>query len=691
MRPLPVPVWKPAPFLRLLPLFCAGIIWQQYFPAGSRMICLLAFIFSGLVFAFRLLPAYYQFRLSSWRGIPLLSLVFLSGIMAVFFRDIRNQDNWLGREWKDGDGIVCRLDDPLQEKEKRFRGEASVQYLIRKDSLIKTCGRIYIYFPKHDSVALPDYGSHFIIRGNMRPVAGPANPGDFDFARYASFRNIFHLIYLKSGDWKILRNNSAHPFWVFLNDMRISIINTLQQFIGKGSAEAGVAEALLIGYKQDLDKDLVKVYSDTGVVHIIAISGLHLGLIYWMLQKLFVLIRLHRYKILSGLLQIIFLWTFSLLTGGSASVLRSAVMFSFIIAGTMMGRSASVYNSLAVSAFFLLCYDPLLLWDAGFQLSHLAVLGLVVIQQPLYRSVYLKNKWLDKIWALSAVTLAAQVFTLPACLYYFRQFPVYFLITNLLVVPFSTLILFAGLLLLIISPITGVADFLGIGLKYSIQWMNGFVEWMNDWPGGIIKDLHQDIIGICLLYMFIAFACRLLLFKEKKSFFASLMVCVLMSIHSLINEIQIRSRHQMILYRTQTGTVIDFVNGRNYFSWFSVVTMDSDPSVLQSRYVSQIKNPIGSISMDSISMVRYKNRMIIMIDSLSLPRPLENDGSPQWLILRNNPKISIKILKKFYNPEMLVFDASCKLWKIEKWQKECEKLHLQSHSIPHRGAWVLED
>ena len=194
----------------------------------------------------------------------------------------------------------------------------------------------------------------------------------------------------------------------------------------KGDKELGLAEALLIGYKDDLDKTLVQSYTNTGVVHIIAISGLHLGLIYWLLVQLLKPLQRRKYmKWLRPVIIILGLWLFSLLAGAQPSILRSAVMFTCIVIGETIAKKTSIYNSLALSAFGLLCWNPYWLWDVGFQLSYSAVLSIIIFMRPVYNLLYVKNKILDFFWKINAVTIAAQILTLPLSIYHFHQFPVY--------------------------------------------------------------------------------------------------------------------------------------------------------------------------------------------------------------------------------------------------------------------------
>lgn len=233
----------------------------------------------------------------------------------------------------------------------------------------------------------------------------------------------------------------------------------------------GIAEALLIGHTNDLDKDLVQAYSNTGVVHIIAISGMHLALIYGLLVWLFARIPLvNKSKIAQVVLILCCLWLFSLLTGAASSVLRSAVMFTFIAVGKNLSKQSSIYNSLAASAFVMLCYNPYFLWDVGFQLSYLAVIGIIIFQKSIYKWVYIKNKWVNKIWQLMAVSLPAQVLTFPVCIYYFHQFPNLFLITNIIAVPLSGVILFAEIGLVAFSWVPLLGNYLDkiVGWGYGV-------------------------------------------------------------------------------------------------------------------------------------------------------------------------------------------------------------------------------
>ncbi|HUQ67559.1 MAG TPA: ComEC/Rec2 family competence protein, partial [Flavitalea sp.] len=268
----------------------------------------------------------------------------------------------------------------------------------------------------------------------------------------------------------------------------------------------------MIGYKNDLDKTLIQSYSNTGVVHVVAISGLHLGLIYSILN---IICSSFKRKLLRPVIILTGLWLFTLLAGASPSVLRSAMMFSTIVVGDELSKKSSVLNNLAISAFILLCYDPFWLWDLGFILSYGALLSIVLFMKRVYNLYLSENKICDTIWKVNAVTISAQILTLPVLIYYFNQFPNLFIITNFIAIPLSGIVLIGEILLCSIYFIEPVARYCGKLLTIIIKLMNGVVEYINHLSFSSTRDIHINFLQVVLLYVFIAFCANWLAYKHK--------------------------------------------------------------------------------------------------------------------------------------------------------------------------------
>jgi competence protein ComEC len=272
----------------------------------------------------------------------------------------------------------------------------------------------------------------------------------------------------------------------------------------------------MVGFTDDLDPMLLKSYADSGTIHIIAISGLHLALICQILQLTLQKIGSKKCgRWIKLILIISCLWGYSFLSGASPSVIRAAGMFSLVLFAKIILRETNIYNTLASSAFLLLCFDPYWIFDTGFQLSYAAVLSLGLFSKPVRNLISLQNKILAVFWDATSVSIAAQILTTPICIYYFHRFPSYFLIANLLAVPLSSFILVAGILLCICAFIQPLAQVLGWILGYLISFLNGFIRHISSLPGAAIGDLSFSLPQLIFVYFTIFCFYRFLILKEK--------------------------------------------------------------------------------------------------------------------------------------------------------------------------------
>jgi len=452
-----------------------GIIlqWQFQFPAKLSWFVFSFFVL--LLFTGFLLQGFARFRWNALSGVA-VAFVFLSlGSLLTWYKDVRHNSAWFGNYYNEPGLISVRLTESPAEKTNSYRSIANVTSVEVEGRTISTTGYLVVYFQKDSFVAGLEEGSQIVFSKPLQEIKNAGNPGGFDFKRHSIFQGITHQIYLKPGEFVVLSEKNKNVLANILDLIRKKTLNTLRKNI-PGEKESGLAEALLIGYKNDLDKDLVQSYTNTGVVHIIAISGMHLALIYWLLSQICRPLKNRRgLKWIFPLLVISGLWLFSLIAGAQASVVRSAVMFTCIVLGESISKKSSIYNTLAVSAFILLCHDPFWLWDVGFQLSYAAVLSIVIFMKPIYNWFYIKNKTLDFIWKLNAVSLSAQLLTTPFSIYHFHQFPNFFLLTNFVAVPLSSIIVLGEIFLCAISFIPFLASMAGKILSWFIWLMNSYI------------------------------------------------------------------------------------------------------------------------------------------------------------------------------------------------------------------------
>jgi competence protein ComEC len=499
-----IPYWKDAPFIRIIIPFIIGIACSYYLELAAKTCLTLTVLCLAVVVAYMCLKLEYKFRFRYIFGIVINLFVFCSG---AYIAALKNPYKNAGSITVNTTTIcepfyIVSLKEPLTEKKSSWKALCAVECIQSRDTIIETQTDLLLYIKKDSNALLPRYGDKIAFRETPEPIRNFAKNSGFDYERYSALNNIHYQVFIKPSEIVFLSSTTATAVNDFLFKTQDWILSALRRYL-HGVKETGLAEALLIGYKNDLDRSLIQSYSNTGVVHVVAISGLHLGLVYAILNMI---CKPFKRKLLRPAIILTGLWMFSLLVGGSPSVLRSAVMFSSLIIGETVSRKSSVINNLSVSAFFLLCYDPFWLWDLGFILSYSALLSIVLFMKPLYNMYVSENIIIDTVWKLNAVTISAQVLTLPVLIYMFGQFPNLFIITNFIAIPLSSIILVGEIVLCAAQFAAPLAGLCGWLLTKLIKLMNSIVEYIDRLPYATTKNIHINLAQVVLLYVFIGFA-----------------------------------------------------------------------------------------------------------------------------------------------------------------------------------------
>jgi competence protein ComEC len=689
---LPVYFWKRTPFIRLIIPLLAGILIQFTFTLGFFPLLAIVGFIALLLFAFYLTPFYAKYTFRWVPGVAINLALIVAGALLVYKQDISNKQNWIGNYNTDTVPLLITLQEPLVEKAKTFKAEASVEAVMIDNEWKEATGKILVYFSK-DNILKLDYGSQVILYKPLQEIKNSGNPGSFDYRKYNAFKGVFHQVFLKANEYVVTNTTNENEIKKWLFGVRFWVIQKLKKYI-KGEREAAVAEALLIGYRDDLDKDLVQAYSNTGVVHIIAISGLHLGMIYMALVWLMTPFKRKKWiRWIRPLVILTVLWVFTLLAGGVPSILRSAVMFSFIVLGETLNRKSSIYNTLASSAFVMLCINPYYLFDIGFQLSYAAVVSIIAFQKTIYNWAYIQNKILNFFWKLTSVTLAAQILTVPIIFYAFHQFPTMFILTNIVVVPLSSGILFGELILVICSAIPVLAQFVGTITSSLLAIMNGFIERINRFPYAVYDGIQNSLVETIFLYLFIIAISYWLMNKTKAALsFAIAAMCMLIAIASIDNYKK-RQQKKLIVYNIQQHTAIDFIAGKQYVFF-------GDSALVHDGYLNNFNlKPSRTLHKVGVAdnledlfitkpFIQFMSKRILVIDR-SYKFQTATKIPVDVIIVSHNPRLYISDVASVFDCKQYVFDASNSTWKIGQWKKDCDSLHLRNYSTPDNGAYIL--
>ena len=490
------PWWNVFPFVRLLLPFIAGIYFQlAYQPAAIGSIAAIALIITAIL---KKAPIYLRFRLRFITGLSFHVILFAFGSFAVFVHDIRNSPQWFASHPYE-QLLAVSISEPRSGKT-GYHIDASIVKRRQKNTWYNTAGIVRLRITDNKKTIFK--GS--VLRFTRPPKPAENRPGSpFDYRAYLANRNIYHQLSINSADLEILHAETAPRSTI--TRLRNAILSILDKAFPI-SSERALAQALLIGERAELDKTLVQAYSDTGVIHVIAVSGLHLGLIYGMLIMVLKPFTGKRQgKLLVNVSVAIALWIFTLICGASPSVVRSAVMFTSLLVGDSIGSENNTGNALASSAFLLLCYDPFLIRDVGFQLSYAAVASLLLYNRSVASIYHTENGLLANVWSSISTSISAQILTTPLILVHFHQFPIVFILSNLVAVPISGLILLFLILLCLLNTVPMLSMMIIKASSLLIGFMNQQVTRLASLPFSTWKNIAYTTQDMVLMYLSILF------------------------------------------------------------------------------------------------------------------------------------------------------------------------------------------
>src|ERR1700761_4052590 len=491
------------PFVVLIVPFLLGIGLGLSLLAGANLTALTICFFAISVIFILLNLTYTRFKVYNFRwlgGVFMSLILFLVGwINAITCNELNNKNHFANAN---AQYLVIKINSEPILKNGLLRFTANVEQSIYQNTKTNTSGTLLIAI-KDSAAKKLYYGDELLIRAKYTPIDPPFNPAEFNYKKYLANQNVYYQSFLYPKQYVVLATNAGNPVVAYSLRLRQRFIEKFKRNMHDTAAVA-VASTLILGYKADLSDDVMQAYSKTGTIHVLSVSGAHVAIIYILLGWALGFLERYKYgKLIKAVLIITLIWYYSLLSGFSPAVCRAAVMISMIIIGKTYSRYINTLNVLAISAFALLLYNPLFIADVGFQLSYLAVCGLVIFQPIVYKWFAFKNNWADKLWALCSVSIAAQVITFPLSAFYFHQFPVYFLFSNLFIIIPTAVIMYAGIIYLALPQIPYISKFAALVLEKSILLMNKGLTIIENLPWASYGKIWLTIPEYLLLYIII--------------------------------------------------------------------------------------------------------------------------------------------------------------------------------------------
>ncbi|SFC21038.1 competence protein ComEC [Parapedobacter composti] len=544
------------------------------------------------------------------------------------------------------------------------------------------------------------YGDELIVPATYRQVPPPYNPGEIDYRSFLANRNCWHQAYIPLHEVQKIGKDKGLALRAYALSVRQQMVAKFSRYIRDRDA-LSIASTLILGYRAELREELLQAFSNTGTIHVLSVSGMHVIIVYWLFSRLFWWMdRGTALRVAKLMVLLLAVWGYALLTGFSPSVLRAATMASFVIAGATFRRQSRIYNSIAASAFFLLLYHPKFIAYIGFQLSYLAVLGIVFLYAFFRQAVPSGNRFTKPVLAYASVSTAAQAGAGPLAAYHFHHFPLYFLPANLLVVLPVSAIMYLGFVLLAI-PYVPFASVIAVVLEQLILAVNRALHVIEGWPGSVVNGIWVPWWELPLMYgLLVAFVLAMNLRSKRWAVCAG--VCmVLWTLSSFMSWFSQHDRDEMVVFNVQGDIAIGLIGQRN--AWlYSNLAYPDDRKVnysVRPKLTAHVPEkavrfiPYGSSYGDgrvyvSGPVIQFGGRCMMIYDGRE---SFTGHLAVDILLFRNNPSIALESLTKMVSCRRLVLDGSNNDVTIARLKAEAEAMDIPVYVLKNNFAYVWDE
>ncbi|SDF70869.1 competence protein ComEC [Pedobacter terrae] len=685
-------------FVRILFPFILGICIFYFFPALAYIQWLTITLSVILLILLFLNITYKKFNIYRYKGsigILTYTLFFNLGSLFCLLNNESLNQNYFAKTRCDY--LKVWVNNEPQQNGNILRFKANVVAGYQKDKQINLSGQILLTVRLDSLKPIKlKYGDEMMISVRYTAVEPPYNPAEFDFKAWLASQNIYHQGFIDQNHIVNTKNNIGNPLIKMALNIREKQVTKYRSLIKSDEAFA-VASTLILGYRADLSKETLSAYSKTGTIHALSVSGAHVAIIYVVLDfMLFFLNKNRTLKIVKLLLICTLIWGYALLTGLSPSVVRSAIMISILITAKVLSKKTNSYNTLAFSAFCQLVYNPFLIWDVGFQLSYLAVFGLIYLQPKIYRLFYIEHNWIDKLWSFTSMSLAAQTVTFPLSIYYFHQFPLYFLFANLFITIPLILMMYLGIGVLIPS-----FGFLAPIFEWIINFTNAVLNWIANLPYASVSSIWVNEPEFILLSFSLGMFIYALTKFNKALLFSALFLFICYHLLILRDDLKAFHQRKIIFFSLRKNYAAAFINGKE-------AVLVSDLTTEDKNYTFSVEPALSQLQVDKIHLISLKkdtvlghfasknnqivffHYKILLADENLNNKKINGKATFSSIWLSGNTKINLAKIQPDIKYKAAIIDATNKDYLIQILKKEIENNNLDVHILKKNKAYLVQ-
>lgn len=678
--------WETVPFFRLLVPLIAGIIAYPYIAKYVQhpvyMGILLLLSIAGYTFS-----SFARQQKASDRYAVFICMhlsILLASWLICYYNDVRNTADWFGHTTATTDGYVATIKESPEEKEKTWKLEVDVTHAIAQGRTNPTTGKALVYVYKYNAPALRE-GDKIIIPNNWQEITNSGNPYEFDYAGYIARHNIYYRAFV-SGDEVTIHKKATPERLNIAKRIHLWSVRQLEWHI-TDKTTLGLLKAILTGNKDTTNDTLTNAYANTGIVHIMAISGAHISVFFLLVAVLLIWVKHKRYRWVKYIAALPLIWLYVMVAGAPTSAIRAATMFSLLGIGFALQKSPNGVNQLLATAFILLCLNPYWLYDVGFQLSFTAVLSIFLFYKWVYRWYNPVNKVARALWSAIAVSIAAEILVAPLVVYYFHLFPLQFIIANVLAYMFMSVLLIGGLVLIAVSSFTPIAHFIADILTTVTTWFNSTIYYLQDLNFDSFHRLTLNEIQLISVYICIAGVAVFLIKKHKQALYIGLSFCCIFLISSCAIEWQALHQQKFIVYNNTDGAYIELITGKKSTVLYNTGT----PSQNTERYVlspAHINMHVKDMSdtNSNFNIFRLKGKTIFIMSQPVKDTTIQAD----YVVLTKSKGVDITTIKEVFNNPEIILSSGISKSRAETWVAETNAVKLKVYDVRSNGAFMLQ-
>lgn len=615
-------------------------------------------------------------------GILFFATSYTLGMLTYTFHNPKNQAHYYNAKQliQNSNKLRCKVSKVLKPSPYQYKYEVELKGVNAE----RKHGKLLLNLDKDSTQFILDVDDEFIFFGRLQEIQQPLNPYQFNYKKYLEHQHIYHQIYVHPSKLFNIKNSTT-TIYGKAAQLRNNINIALKKY-KIGEDQLGITNALLLGQRQDLSEEIYNNYKLAGAVHILAVSGLHIGILLLFLN--FLLSPLLRFKhgnLIRFVIVVLLLWSFAVIAGLSASVVRAVTMFTCIAYAFYLRRPTNMYNILIISMFFLLLCKPMFLFDVGFQLSYAAVFAIVSIH-PLFMKLWRPTYWLPRrVWELFTVSVAAQLGIIPISLLYFHQFPGLFFISNIVIVPFLGIILGMGILVITFALTGWLPTILATIYNYLIASMNGIIEWIASNESFVFKDIYFS--WSLLLTSYFLIICGVLFVKHKTGKYGLAFLSTIVALQSVLlyTKVKKEQTNRLVVFHKSRSTLLAQQKGRTLKLFADSSKVDLSSYTIKNYKTGENIHTISFMSPQDIFL--FKNKKLVVVDSLGV---YTNTRKPDYLLLSNSPKISLERLLDSLQPRQVIADGSNYKSFVARWQATAQKRKLPFHYTGEKGAFIID-